>query len=163
MAKNWVLGVAGLIAVLGVAGIGFATYTATATVNVNATAGSFYLYESGAVASSSISSASGGCGFSAPGTSITLTATNLLPGDYCNFTVTVTDPGSIGGNWGAPIPACVGPCTQLTLAAANLGTYVTLLPLSANSDQFYVLVTDHGSGQVTESDSWTFTLTGTPV
>lgn len=163
MARNWVLGVIGVIAVLGVAGVGFATYTASATVNVNATAGSFYLQESADVASSSLSSASGGCTFTAPGTSITLTASNLLPGDFCNFTVTVTDPGSIGGNWFAPIPGCSGPCTQLSLAAANLGAYVTLLPLSANSDHFYVTITDVGTGAVSESDSWTFSLTGTPV
>ena len=163
MGRRWLMGVVGLIAVLGVAGVGFAAYTATATLNVNATAGSFYLYESGSVQSQSLSSASASCAPGASGTALTLTVTNLLPGDYCNFTVTVTDPGTIGGNWFAPIPGCVGPCTQLGMVAANLGPYVTLAPLSANSDHFYVTVTDSGSGQVSESDSWTFTLTGTPV
>jgi len=163
MGRNWVLGLVGVIAVLGVAGIGFATYTASASVNVNATAGSFYLLQTADVSSQSLTSASAGCGFSAPGATITLTVSNLLPGDFCNFTITVQDPGSIGGNWGGYLSACSGPCTQLTATAGNLGAYVVLLPLSANSDHYYLTVTDTGTGAVAESDTWTLSITGTPL
>ncbi|HYA10060.1 MAG TPA: hypothetical protein VEH10_00055, partial [Thermoplasmata archaeon] len=156
MARKLALGMLAVIGVVAMAGVGFAAYTASATTTVNASAGSFYLAESAVVGAQSLTSASGGCTFSGSGNTWTLYATNLLPGDYCNWTVTVSDPGSIGG---APpagyISGCSGTCSQLTAAAFWYGPYGPLAPLSGNVDTFHAVVSDVGSGQVTESDSWT--------
>jgi hypothetical protein len=164
MGSRWIWGVIAVVSVAALAGVGFAAYVATATTTVNASGGSFYLSETSTVGSSSLSASSAACAPGTPGSAITLTASNLLPGDFCNFTVTVTDPGSIGGNgpFGV-VGACSGPCSQLSIYALWLSPYSALAPASGNSDTFSVLVTDVGSGTVAESDSWTLTVTDTPA
>jgi len=164
MGSKWVLGMIAIISVAAMAGVGFAAYTASASVTVNGTAGSFYLVQSAVVNTSSLTSVSAGCTYSGPGAAITVTAANLLPGDFCNFTVAITDPGSIGGNWGGYATACSGPCTQLTLTIGNTPPYQPpLLPLSGNTDHYFVSVHDVGSGQTAESDSWQILITGYPI
>jgi len=164
MRKNLSLGAIAVISAVALAGVGFAAYTATATVTVNANAGSFYLVNTAALRTSSLTSASASCTASAPGSSVSLTLDNLLPGDFCNYTVTTTDPGTVGGS--APygvVGACSGGCSQISIYAAWLSPYGALAPLSGSSDTFYVLVTDTGSGAVAESDVIPLTITASPA
>jgi len=159
MSSKWLLGMISVIAVAGIAGIGFATYTSTASVTVTANAGSFYVQASGDLTAFSL--AVGTCTGSASGPAITLVANNLLPGDYCNWTATFTDPGSVAGSfvsWSGF--TFTGPgCGQL----ANFGFWTvfpaTLLPGSANHASFWQNVTDTGSGAVSGTCSGTLSVT----
>jgi len=149
MVARWVLGTIGVIAVAAMAGIGFATVTATASVTVTANAGSFYVQVTGGLGANSL--AVGSCtGAAGPSNSITMTSTDMLPGDYCNWTFTFTDPGLIGGNYVTGQYAVVytgSGCSQIS----SYGIWTTypipnLLPASGNYASFWQNETDVGSG-----------------
>ena len=148
MASNRVLGLVSVIAIAALAGVGFAAYTSTATVTVNASAGSFYLIASGTLTASSL--AVGSCTASATGASVTFTASNMLPGDYCNWTFTDRDAGSLPGNyvtWYAP--GFSGPgCSQLAVLAPWVIYPVATVAPGGIAAQFYWNITDVGNGQV---------------
>ena len=118
MGRKWVLGMIGVIAVAAVAGVGFATFTSTAQVTVTASAGSFYLVASATVTAQSL--AVGSCGVAASGNNVTISVTNMLPGDYCNITDTWTDAGSLPGTYVSWSPASLyigAGCGQLSAFA----------------------------------------------
>jgi hypothetical protein len=150
MVARWVLGTISVIAIAAMAGIGFATVTSTASVTVTANAGSFYVQVSGNLGASSL--AVGSCTSSVgPGNSITVTSTNMLPGDYCNWTFVFTDPGSIGGNYvTGQYASFSGPgCSEIY----SYGIWTTypipnLLPANGNYASFWQNETDTGSGLV---------------
>jgi hypothetical protein len=95
MGSKWILGMVSVIAVVAIAGVGFAAYTSTATANVSVSAGSFYIQGSGAITAQSL--AVGTCSVAPSGNNVVGTVTNMLPGDYCNITLTFTDAGSLPG------------------------------------------------------------------
>ena len=153
-----------VLAIAAVAGIGFATYTSSASVTVTANAGSFYLTATGDLTASSL--AVGTCTSSAgPSGSITLTATNMLPGDYCNWTYTITDAGSLPGTFVTyTFPGFSGPgCSQLT-TIANYFAHLPAYPVPSVSPggtvaSAWTNTTDTGSGAVSGSCSGTGTWT----
>jgi len=148
MAQKWMMGLISVVAIAAVAGVGFAAYNATATVTVTANAGSFYLVADGTLTASSL--AVGSCTPSMSGTSITLTSVNMLPGDYCNWTFTYTNAGTVAGNyvsWYAP--GFSGPgCSELTVNAPWVVYPVATVAPGGLAAQFYWNITDTGSGMV---------------
>ena len=112
MAQKWILGVVGAFAVLALAGVGFAAFTAQATVNGSASAASvdlqivsqssfattcFYLPDTPypyAAAPGNVSLATGE-GFVS---TATMTASNLTPGVGCFVYVTIENTGSVPEN-----------------------------------------------------------------
>ena len=104
MAKRWVLGVVGALVVLAASGVGFSAFTTTATVNGSATSASMGL--------EIVNSADIGCGSlygaAVPGpgnftfygltagmTQISVRATNLTPGVYCQGWIELENVGSV--------------------------------------------------------------------
>jgi hypothetical protein len=87
--------------VVAVSGIGFAAFTSSAYINGSAAAGTFYLYWSnpGASGSQPYNVCPVGTITSTSNESDTLviSASNLAPGDYCTFTATLNDGGSLPG------------------------------------------------------------------
>jgi hypothetical protein len=100
MSKRWMMGLAMAVAVVAVGGVGFAAFSSSAVVNGSATAatvslliypyayecywtGNFTTYANGTV------SVTGG------GSSVTMTAGNLLPGTTCEGIVDVYDESSV--------------------------------------------------------------------
>jgi hypothetical protein len=160
MGNKWVLGMISVIAVAAIAGVGFATYNATASVTVTGNAGSFFVVATGTLTGSSL--AVGTCTASASGSAITLVANNLLPGDYCTWNATFTDPGSIGGNFVSWTPFIFsGPgCTELSNGGFwTSGPSISLLPGSGNFASFVQTVSDTGAGLVSGSCSGTLSAT----
>ena len=156
MAGKWVIGMISVIAIAAVAGIGFASYQQSATVTVTANAGSFYLVATATLTGSSL--AVGTCTPSAVGASVTLTATNMLPGDYCNWTFTDRDAGSLPGTyvtWYAP--GFSGPgCSQFNLAPTQFPWIiypVALVSPGGIAAEFSWNLSDNGNGQVAGSCS----------
>jgi hypothetical protein len=160
MGNRWMMGLIAVIAAAAVGGIGFATYSSTASITVTANAGSFYVQASGGLTASSL--AVGSCTSSVgPGGSISVVATNMLPGDYCNWTFVITDPGSIGGNYvSGQYATFTGPgCSQIS----SVGYWVpypipNLLPGSGNAAGFWQNETDTGSGLVSGACSATWNV-----
>lgn len=115
MGSKWVLGMVSVIAIVAIAGVGFAAYTSTATANVNVSAGSFYIQGSGLITAQSL--AVGTCTVAPSGNNVVGTVSNMLPGDYCNITLTFTDAGSLPGSfvtW-SPAPLVGGGCALISI------------------------------------------------
>jgi hypothetical protein len=148
MARKWMFGLISIVAIAAVAGVGFAAYTATATVTVTANAGSFYLVASGTLTASSLSV--GSCTPTMMGNSISMVGNNMLPGDYCNWTFTYTDAGSVGGtyvSWYAP--GFSGPgCGQFSFNTPWVVYPVATVAPGGLAAQFYWNITDTGNGMV---------------
>jgi hypothetical protein len=141
MTQKWVLGIGAALALIIVAGTGFAAFTATATVNGRASAGTVSL----AITSTEL----GGCGsFSTPipgagnisftdlneqRTSVTLSVSNLTPSAYCWAYVTLENTGSVPVNLSVVLdtPGSNGVCatdalncfTVFTLSGIDQGTF----------------------------------------
>ncbi len=107
MARNWVVGIGAALALIVVAGTGFAAFTATATVNGQASAGTVGL----AITSTFILGCDAFDGAPVPGpgnitfsdlneqqTSVTLTVSNLTPSAYCDAYLTLENTGSVPEN-----------------------------------------------------------------
>ncbi len=101
MSNRWVVGLLGVLAVAALVGVGYSAFTATATVNGTATAGTAAIAlnspQAGACAYPSGGPAPGSFSFS-ENTSHTLVSvgvSNLVPGDFCYFSVTVTNVGTV--------------------------------------------------------------------
>ena len=107
MAHKWVMGIGAALALIVVAGTGFAAFTATATVNGKATAGTVDL----AITSTQTFGCYAFYGGTAPGpgnisfsdlneqrTSVTLTVSNLTPSAFCYANVTLENTGSVPVN-----------------------------------------------------------------
>lgn len=106
MAKQWLIGVVAAFAVLGMAGMGFAAFTATATVNGSASAATmgvaftenatfacdYYYNHPGAPGNIAFSHEN------PAGNMITLTVANMTPGVYCVSGVVITNTGSVPVN-----------------------------------------------------------------
>jgi len=159
MTGKLLMGMISVIAVAAIAGIGFATYTSTASVTVTANAGSFYIQASGVLTASSL--AVGTCTLSATGSAITLSANNMLPGDYCNWTATYTDQGSLPGSlvtwFGSGLSGSA--CGQFTLPNQWIIYPVATVSPGGTAASFWANYTDVGSGTVTGSCSGTNTIT----
>jgi hypothetical protein len=104
MVRKWVLGVGLAVAVVAVAGTGFAAFTANVTVNGQATAGSMGL----AIVNTAVAGCSSFYGAQYPGpgnvtfsnlneqrTAVTLTISNLTPSAYCGAWVELENTGSV--------------------------------------------------------------------
>lgn len=147
MARKWMMGLISVVAIAAVAGVGFAAYTATATVTVNVNAGSFYLVPAATLTASKL--AVGSCTPTLSGDTVTVTDNNLLPGDYCNWTFSYTDAGSLGGtfvSWYAP--GFSGPgCSQLTTNDQWTVYPVSEVAPGGVAASFFWNTTDTGTGQ----------------
>jgi hypothetical protein len=160
MGSKWMMGLIAVIAVAAAGGIGFATYSSTASITVTANAGSFYVQATGELTASSLTV--GSCSSSVgPAGSISVTANDMLPGDYCNWTFVITDPGSIGGNYiSGQLASFSGPgCSQIS----SYGIWTTfpipnLNPGSANYASFWQNESDVGSGLVSGACSATWNV-----
>ena len=102
MGNRWLVAVAALVAVVAVGGIGFATFTANAYVNGNAQAGYLQL-QWGPEPTTTPSAYYVACTAvvgqtNTAGDTLTVTATNLAPGDSCTFADTLNDIGSLPAN-----------------------------------------------------------------
>ena len=163
MGSKWMIGVIAVISVAAVAGIGFASYSSTAVVNVSANAGSFYLVATADLTASSL--AVGSCSVIPSGNSVTIQSVNMLPGDYCNWTDTWTDAGSIGGSLVTWSPAALeGPgCGQLSFFAPwTTGPYASVAPGGVAGGGYWN-VTDTGSGAVSGACTGTVSMTYAPA
>jgi hypothetical protein len=81
------------ISLFAVSGIAYATFTSSITINGTATAGTLNLYVQGASGGTGTYSS---CSWSNnEGSSITLTVSNLSPGDSCSATATIENSGSL--------------------------------------------------------------------
>jgi hypothetical protein len=103
MSKRWLVGLAAAIAVVSMAGAGFSAFTAQATVNGTASAATigleiqsnytyscYYFYNvPGAPGTMAFS------GLNAAKTEVSLSVSNLVPGDYCVVSVTIQNVGSL--------------------------------------------------------------------
>ena len=101
MGSRMVLAMVAAIAIVAVGGIGFAAFTTTATVSGNGSAGSVQLtWTAGAATfcSESVNTytdvVSTGYVYY-PGDTLILSAGNLAPGDYCTFSATINNVGSL--------------------------------------------------------------------
>ncbi len=107
MAHKWVLGIGAALALIIVAGTGFAAFTATATVNGKASAGTVDL----AITSTQDLGCYAFFGAQTPGpgnisfsdlneqrTSISLSVSNLTPSAFCEANVTLENTGSVPVN-----------------------------------------------------------------
>jgi hypothetical protein len=148
MGGKLVMSLVSVIAVAAIAGIGFAAYTSSASLTVNASAGSFYLVASGSLTASSV--AVGSCYVSTSGNSLIWNMVNLLPGDYCNFTVAWTDAGSLPGTYVSYVTGpIVGPgCGQISVVAPWVTAPVPSVAAGGTAAAFYGNFTDSGNGQV---------------
>jgi len=124
MGHKWIVGIGAALAVVIVAGTGFAAFTATATVNGRASAGTVDL--------AIVSAVTGSCGAffgqQSPGagnisftnlnearTSVTLTVSNLTPSAFCLASVQLENTGSVPVNLSLALstPGVSGVCAFL--------------------------------------------------
>ena len=136
------------IAVLAVAGAGFAAFTATATINGKATAGSVDL----AIIQTSV----GGCNsfyfaqYPGPGnvtfsnlnaqkTAVTLTISNLTPSAYCGAFVKLENTGSVPANLSLALNTAGtnGVCPTNNDAAINCYSITTLSGIDEGQTYWY--------------------------
>lgn len=91
MARIWQIGLIAVIAAVAVGGIGFAAFTSTATINGTATGGTLNLQWTPAgtpsLAAGTLleTNVFDGCSATVTPSLITITATNLAPGDQCEI------------------------------------------------------------------------------
>ena len=87
------------LSLIALTGIGYATFTSTATINGNASAGTLTLAMSNFNGGTSTPSGAGSCGWSSylagPPASVTLTVSNMAPGDSCSAWLTINNVGSL--------------------------------------------------------------------
>jgi len=157
------LAVMSVIAVAAVAGVGFATYTSTANTNVSVNAGSFYIVASATLVGSSL--AVGTCSVIVQGTSVEINATNMLPGDYCNWTNQWVDAGTIGGNLVSWSPAYMegNGCSQLAFYAPWTNGPNAYVAPGGIAGAGYWLVTDVGNGAVAGTCQGSVSMTYAPA
>jgi hypothetical protein len=148
------LGVVGLIAVMALAGYGFATWTASGTVSGSATAGYFELSWGTPSATTdpiSGSQVSGTCSAgTVSGNSWSgLSGSAFAPGDGCAWSDTLVNGGNVPANlnWGTPtfystdptscpsadISGSVSPMPSSIGAGASTPTIVVVMQLSASA------------------------------
>jgi hypothetical protein len=159
MGSKWVMGMIAVISVAAVAGVGFAAYSSTAVVNVSANAGSFYLVATADLTASSL--AVGSCNVIPSGNSVTIQTTNMLPGDYCNFTDTWTDAGSLPGTLVTWSPAALegAGCAALSfLAPWTAGPYSSVAA-GGVAGAGYWNITDSSNGAVAGTCTGTVSMT----
>lgn len=166
MSQKWIAGMIAVFAVLAFAGVGFAlAYQSTATISTNATAGSFAISLTPSVYTSSLSDpTSESCGFSGSGLSVTLSPTNLLPGDYCEYQVTIEDTGSLPGTVGVSSSCNSGYatiCADFTFSdnSASFSPAVSVAAGGYTSPAYLVTIT--GVTYTSSTAEWTTTVTGT--
>ncbi len=165
MSKRWVLGIGVALAVVALAGTGFAAFTATATVNGRASAGSVEL----AIVSTSVGTCQGFSGATAPGvgnytfsglneqrTAVTVTVTNLTPSTLCYGYVELENTGSVPVNLSAVLqtPGVSGLCAP---SAYNCYDVATASGLEASGYYFW-----SGTGQRGPTSSVTNIVTIAP-
>ena len=133
MAHKWVVGIGAALALVIVAGTGFAAFTATATVNGKASAGSVDL----AIVETYVGGCNAFYGAQAPGpgnvtftdlneqeTSVTLTVSNLTPSAFCVAAVTLENTGSVPVNLSVTLntPGINGVCSNYGLNCYSVFT-----------------------------------------
>jgi hypothetical protein len=115
MGNRLVLAMVAVVAIVAIGGIGFAAFTSTVTVNGSAAAGNLVLEFASNPYGTGASTPSGAtCSVQAYGgttTTISVSASNLAPNQYCTFTLTVTNAGSLPAN------------SETSLFSATSGTY----------------------------------------
>lgn len=149
MGSKWVLGMVSVIAVVAIAGVGFAAYTSTATANVNVSAGSFYIQGSGVITAQSL--AVGTCAVAPSGNNVVGTISNMLPGDYCNITLTFTDAGSLPGSFVSWTPAYF------------TGSGCSLISVYGSGPWIVYPVASVSPGGIAASAYWNITDIGSPA
>jgi len=132
MGNRWLVAVAALVAVVAVGGIGFATFTANAYVNGNAQAGYLQL-QWGAEPASTPSASYVACSAvvgqtTTAGDTLTVYASNLAPGDSCNFADSLNDVGTLPGTTYAQlqVPTFYGDCTWFVYDTYGAHSYPPL-------------------------------------
>ena len=171
------------ISLLALTGIGYATFTSAVTINGTASAGNINLYYySFSGAASSSPSGYGTCSWSGnTGTSVSLSYSNMVPGDSCAQTVNVEDTGTlpilslkstISGSPPFCQPASTTNCITVT-DTLGLNTYTStpatastgsttgapLIPASGAGSYAYTVTIAYPSGSTSQSFSGTFTIT----
>jgi len=133
MAQRWILGVVASIAVLALAGVGFAAFTATATVNGSASAASMGLeivYNQGQGCGSLYGATPAGpgnftfYGLAEGATSISAKVTNLTPGVYCQGQIGLENVGSVPVTVSVVVntPGANGICTSYSFNCDDVET-----------------------------------------
>lgn len=136
MGKRWLMAMVAVVAVIAVGGIGFAAFTANAYIGGSATAGTLSLYWGYPGANNPDSGMPAGSGSASYNTcpagllsekntnndTITFSAGNLAPGDYCQFYAYLYDGGSLPATVTAAGASSVVPtiCTLTDAFGTNL-------------------------------------------
>jgi hypothetical protein len=172
MASKWIAGMLGVFVVLGVAGVGFAAFTDTVVVNGTATAATVAIQLTPLPNNVNFPGHTLLTGLSEAKDSVTLTAWNLVPGDYPHETVKIKNVGTVpvqlsvalSGDQNMVLPAGTNGYDVYT--SSGLGAYagtvntgwVTLFPGHWVLDSIYVGIP---SGATAVPASMTFSITYT--
>lgn len=173
MASKWIAGLLGVFVVLGVAGVGFAAFTDTVVVNGTATAGTVAIQLTPLPNNVNFPGHTLLSGLTPAKDAITLTAWNLVPGNYPHETVKIKNVGTVpvvlsvslsGDSNMVPYLGTNGYDVYTTPSGigAYAGTlnsgWVTLFPGHWVLDSIYVGIP---SGSTSVPASMTFTITYT--
>jgi len=166
------------LSLLALTGIGYATFTSAVTINGTASAGNlnlqFYSFTNGVS-----SSGYGSCDWSAnTGTTVTLTVSNLAPGDSCTAYSNIYDTGSLPTT---SMSATIGgPWSNICLSGSQLNCFAVydtygintpagtltsstsgspLIQAGGASSVAYNVEVVYVSGSTTQSLSGSFTIT----
>jgi len=175
MGKRWLMAMVAVVAVVAVGGIGFAAFTANAYIGASAQAGTLSLYwgaPGGTMPTGTGSQSYNTCPaglLSEKNTNndtVTFSAGNLAPGDYCTFSATLYDGGSLPGTVTA---IAVGPSvstictlsdgygTAISHPAVSWGSISPTTPISYTAS----IGLEAGLGNSYQGSSCSFTITVT--
>jgi len=172
MGTKWLMGIVAIVAVVAVGGIGFAAFTTSAYVQGSATAGTFgplYWTHGDPTSTESFDQCSATIGtmFNTSDT-LTLSAGNLAPGDFCGFQAHLHNAGTIPANVYAEITAATGNACGVTYmydtfapTGESLGVTTAPQAIGAGGSLFYQASLGIGSdaGNWAQGQNCTFTVT----
>jgi hypothetical protein len=128
MGRRLLLAMVAAVAVVAVGGIGFAAITSTITINASANAGTFNLFfslDNGYSAltetptGAAVCNSGGTDGITDSGALLTISASNLGPGDYCTISdLSVVNSGSLPGTVTEVLTPVSGDCSSTYYADA---------------------------------------------
>jgi hypothetical protein len=150
MGSRLVLVMVAAVAIVAVGGIGFAAFTSSVTVNGTASAGNIVLEFASNPYGTGASTPSGAtCTLQTYGgttTTISISASNLAPNQYCSFVLTITNAGSLPAN------------SESSLFTASSGSYC-----SSSGEINCIWVQDSLSPSPLNSETGVYTGSGTTV